>query len=209
LSTLASLGALLLALVGYSAGVALKSGKSGIRKPVILDVLVVALMWGGAIASRSLLPVNRWLRLPAWIIIGLVLGYIMTLAMVFFQGRRFTAAGAGALARTPAPAGAPGFTRGSTSAAKARPLRAPELKSETAAGPKKKKLRAWRDFSSKIGTFQSQILLGLLFLIVFAPVALAVKIFSDPLRIKIRGQGSLWSLKTEIPPDIELFKRQF
>jgi rubrerythrin len=33
-----------------------------------------------------------------------------------------TAAGAGSLARTPAPAGAPGFTRGSTSAVKARPL---------------------------------------------------------------------------------------
>jgi quinol-cytochrome oxidoreductase complex cytochrome b subunit len=172
---LASLAALLLALVGYAAGVALKSGKSGIRKPVILDVLIVALMWGGAVVSRSLLPVSRWLQLPAWIIIGLVLGYLMTLAMAFSRGKHSTT---------------------------------PELKSETAAVPKKKKLRAWRDFSSKIGTFQSQILLGLLFLIVFAPVALAVKIFSDPLRIKGRGQGSHWSPKTEIPPDFELFKRQ-
>jgi hypothetical protein len=71
-----------------------------------------------------------------------------------------------------------------------------------------KRGKAFRDFSSKIGTFQSQILLGLLFLIVFAPVALAVKIFSDPLRIKGRGQGSHWSPKTEISPDIELFKKQ-
>ncbi|MGA2588089.1 MAG: hypothetical protein ABSF88_13830 [Candidatus Aminicenantales bacterium] len=174
MSTLASLAVLLLALVGYAAGVALKSGKSGIRKPVILDVLIVVLMWGGAVASRSLLPVSRWLQLPAWIIIGLVLGYLMTLAMTFSRGKRFPT---------------------------------PELKSETA-GPKKKKLRAWRDFSSKIGTFQSQILLGLLFLIVFAPVALAVRVFSDPLRIKGRGQGSHWSPKTEIPPDLEHFKRQ-
>lgn len=175
MSTLASLASLLLALVGYSAGVALKSGKSGIRKPVILDVLLTVLMWGGAIASRSLLPVSRWLQLPAWIVIGLVLGYLMTAALAFSRGGRLTA---------------------------------PDLKSGTAAGPKKKKLRAWRDFSSKIGTFQSQILFGLLFLIVFAPVALALKIFSDPLGIKNRGQGSHWSLKTEIPPDIELFKRQ-
>lgn len=68
--------------------------------------------------------------------------------------------------------------------------------------------KAFRAFSAKIGTFQSQVLLGLLFLIVFAPVALAVRFFSDPLKINRPGRGSLWSLKTKIPPDLELFKRQ-
>ena len=71
-----------------------------------------------------------------------------------------------------------------------------------------KRGKAFRAFSTKIGTFQSQILLGILFLIVFAPVALAVWVFSDPLKIKSRGQGSHWSPKTNAAPDIELFKRQ-
>jgi hypothetical protein len=71
-----------------------------------------------------------------------------------------------------------------------------------------KRGKAFREFSAKIGTFQSQVLLGLLFLIVFAPVALAVRVFSDPLKIKKPGRGSLWSLKTKIAPDLELFKRQ-
>ena len=71
-----------------------------------------------------------------------------------------------------------------------------------------KRGKAFREFSTKIGTFQSQILLGLLFLIVFAPIALAVRFFSDPLKIKTPGLGSHWALKTKIAPDLELFKRQ-
>lgn len=71
-----------------------------------------------------------------------------------------------------------------------------------------KRGKAFREFSAKIGTFQSQVLLGLLFLIVFAPVALAVRFFSDPLKIKKPGRGSLWSLKTKIAPDLDLFKKQ-
>ena len=71
-----------------------------------------------------------------------------------------------------------------------------------------KRWKTFREYSAKIGTFQSHILLGLLFLIVFAPVALAVKLFSDPLKIKKPGPGSLWSPKTEIAPVLDLFKRQ-
>jgi ABC-type transport system involved in multi-copper enzyme maturation permease subunit len=72
----------------------------------------------------------------------------------------------------------------------------------------RKRFRAWRELSSKLGTFQSQILLGLLFLIVFAPVALGVKLFSDPLHIKKSGTDSHWLPKAPVASDIELFKRQ-
>lgn len=72
----------------------------------------------------------------------------------------------------------------------------------------RKRFRAWRDLSAKLGTFQSQILLGLLFLIVFAPVALGVKLFSDPLHIKKSGTDSHWSPKVPVASDIELFKKQ-
>ena len=74
-------------------------------------------------------------------------------------------------------------------------------------GPRKR-FRAWRELSSKLGTFQSQILLGLLFLIVFAPVSLGVKLFSDPLHIKKSGTDSHWFPKAPIASDLELFKKQ-
>jgi len=72
----------------------------------------------------------------------------------------------------------------------------------------RKRFRAWRELSAKLGTFQSQILLGLLFLIVFAPVAFGVRLFSDPLHIKKSGTDSHWFPKDPVPSDIELFKRQ-
>jgi len=53
-----------------------------------------------------------------------------------------------------------------------------------------KRWKAVREFSYKMGTFQSQILLGLLYLIGFGIVGLAVRLFSDPLRIKRSPQGS-------------------
>jgi hypothetical protein len=75
-------------------------------------------------------------------------------------------------------------------------------------GEPRKRFRAWRELSTKLGTFQSQIFLGLLFLIVFAPVSLGVKLLSDPLHIKIAGTDSHWFPKAPVAPDIELFKRQ-
>jgi hypothetical protein len=72
----------------------------------------------------------------------------------------------------------------------------------------RKRFRAWRDLSAKLGTFQGQIFLGLLFLVLFAPVALAVKLFSDPLHIKKAGTGTHWFPKEIVASDIELFKMQ-
>lgn len=72
----------------------------------------------------------------------------------------------------------------------------------------KKRFPAWREFSAKAGSFQSQIFLGLLFLVIFAPVGLAVRLFSDPLRIKNRDGGSHWMPKKSQPSDLELFRKQ-
>jgi len=72
----------------------------------------------------------------------------------------------------------------------------------------RKAFRAWRDLSAKLGTFQGQIFLGLLFLVVFAPVSLAVKIFSDPLHIKKAGTDTHWFPKEKVEPTLENFRRQ-
>lgn len=90
---------------------------------------------------------------------------------------------------------------------KAEVLAAASAHPSAPAAPRKR-FRAWRDLSSKLGTFQSQILLGLLFLIVFAPVSFGVKLFSDPLHIKKSGTDSHWVPKAPVASDIELFKKQ-
>jgi len=74
--------------------------------------------------------------------------------------------------------------------------------------PEKNNSQAWRDFSYRIGAFQGQILLGFLYLILFAPVGLAVKFFSDPLKTKRLDQESYWVPKKTIALDIELYKKQ-
>ena len=72
-----------------------------------------------------------------------------------------------------------------------------------------KHFRNWRMFMFNIGNFQSQIFLGILFLVVFGPIALAVKAFSDPLHIKRTGSGSHWAPRKKAPAELEDFKRQF
>ena len=44
--------------------------------------------------------------------------------------------------------------------------------------------RGWLVVSRKIGYFQSQLLLALIYFVVIAPFALAVRLFSDPLRLR-------------------------
>jgi hypothetical protein len=45
----------------------------------------------------------------------------------------------------------------------------------------------WKAIAHKIGEFQSRLILTLFYFVIFAPFALGVKIFSDPLQIKNDG----------------------
>ena len=73
----------------------------------------------------------------------------------------------------------------------------------------RQKFRAWREFSNKIGTLQSQILLGLLFLLIYAPFAIWVKSFLDPLHIRKSVASTHWSPKAQVASDINVFRRQY
>jgi len=170
-----TLAVLLLSLSGYSSGVVLKSGRSGTRKPVSLDLVLVILMWAGVVFSLGRAAFSRWIWLAIWIAAGLALGWIMT------------------------------AVRGYSEAEQASAVEPRQDKKH----PEFKRWKAFREFSFKIGTFQSQIILGFLFLIGFGIVGLAVRLFSDPLRIKRSSPGSHWTPKPKIPADLELFKRQF
>ncbi len=74
--------------------------------------------------------------------------------------------------------------------------------------PEFKRWKAFREFSYRIGTFQSQIILAFLYLFGFGIVGLAVRLLSDPLRIKRSSPGSHWTPKPKAPADLEAFRRQ-
>jgi uncharacterized membrane protein YoaK (UPF0700 family) len=67
----------------------------------------------------------------------------------------------------------------------------------------------WKEFSRRMGSFQSRILLSLFFFLVVTPFALAIKLMGDPLRIKHSVERSFWLSKDEASKDLEEFRRQF
>ena len=79
----------------------------------------------------------------------------------------------------------------------------------TSKNPIKKLWQSWENFSKRMGSFQSRIILSLFYFIFVTPFALGVKIFSDPLRIKHQGSKSHWIPKKEIKYDLEQYRRQF
>ena len=67
----------------------------------------------------------------------------------------------------------------------------------------------WIGFSKRMGGFQSRMILSFFFLVIVMPFALGVKVFSDPLRIKVKLGQSHWLSVKEPKFDIENFRRQF
>jgi len=84
-----------------------------------------------------------------------------------------------------------------------------KLTKETPRNVLRRLWQGWASFSKRAGDFQSRVLLSVFFFILVSPFALAVKIFSDPLRIKYRSKDSLWSPKPKTKVDLEQFRRQF
>jgi hypothetical protein len=93
---------------------------------------------------------------------------------------------------------------------KASPLKKRKAKTEgTRSSPLKSIWERWKDFSRRMGGFQSRVILSLFYFIVVSPFALAVKTFSDPLRLKRPSIDSYWLQKQEGQADLEEFRRQF
>jgi hypothetical protein len=72
----------------------------------------------------------------------------------------------------------------------------------------KKIWRKWKRIAEIVGTFQVKILLTILYFLLFAPVGLGVKLFSDMLGLKPR-KTSHWTVKETENPKIEDSRRQF
>lgn len=71
---------ILLSLFAYSAGAVSQAGHQADLKPHIIDLLLVLMIWTGAIYSRITLDLNRWLLIFIWIVIGLLIGSSVTLS---------------------------------------------------------------------------------------------------------------------------------
>jgi hypothetical protein len=85
----------------------------------------------------------------------------------------------------------------------------PEEVLDSSSGLARRLLGKWKHFGHRMGGFQSRVLLSFLYFILVSPFALAVKWFSDPLRIKRPSQESHWHIRKEEEQDIEQFRRQF
>jgi hypothetical protein len=175
MQTLSFIVLILLSLVGYSGGAAGKAGKSADLKPQIIDLILVVIIWGGAIYSRISFDLDKWFLILIWVILSIVIG---VLAITFRK-----------------------LPEGKISSNK-EPTRTPT-------NLFKKLWPSWKDFSKRMGVFQSRIVLSLFFFIFVSPFALAVKVFSDPLNIKRQSSTSQWLPKKEIKNELEQYRRQF
>jgi hypothetical protein len=66
--------------------------------------------------------------------------------------------------------------------------------------------KAWKRIARKIGNFQARVLLTLLYAIVVLPFGVAVRFFSDPLRIKRRPEA--WVERPSEPQDLTWAHKQ-
>ncbi len=175
METLSFIVLILLSLVGYSAGAVGKAGKFADLKPQIIDLILVVIIWIGAITSRVIFGLNKWLLILIWVVLGIIIGILAV------WPRR--------LSEEKAPS-------------------TKQLKG-TSKNPIKKLWLSWENFSKRMGSFQSRIILSLFYFIFVTPFALGVRIFSDPLNIKHHSNKSHWLPKKEIKYDLEQFRRQF
>jgi len=166
---------ILLSLVGYCGGAVSKAGKLIDLEPKIFDLILVTIIWTGAIYSRMTLDLNKWLL----IIIVVFLSIIIGRSTLFFRS-----------------------LPDKKIAGDKKPPR-------TSANIFSNLWQRWKNFSKRMGIFQSKLILSLFFFIVVSPFALAVKIFSDPLRIKHKSSKSHWLSKREIKATLEQYRRQF
>jgi hypothetical protein len=76
METLSFIVLILLSLVGYSAGAVSKAGKFAALKPQIIDLILVVIIWIGAITSRVIFGLNKWLLILIWVILGFIIGIL-------------------------------------------------------------------------------------------------------------------------------------
>ena len=65
---------------------------------------------------------------------------------------------------------------------------------------------AWKALAARVGHVQSRLLLVVLYFVAVGPIALVLRLVSDPLDVK--GAGSTWRTRTRTP-SLEAARKQF
>jgi hypothetical protein len=166
---------ILLCLVGYSAGAVARAGKSVELRPLIVDLVLVSVIWAGAIYCRVALDLNRWLLVLGWLVLSSVVGILAIWPRELREEN---------VSSAKAPEGTPNSLL-------------------------KRLWQSWSNFSRRMGSFHGKIVLSLFFFTVVTPFATAVRVFSDPLRIRHRTEVTHWLPRTSTDVDLEQLRRQF
>lgn len=69
--------------------------------------------------------------------------------------------------------------------------------------------QGWKGFSSRLGTFQTRMLLSLCFFLLGSPLILFARLLRDPLHLKSKGSESYWLSRTRPMTGLEHFRKQF
>jgi len=67
----------------------------------------------------------------------------------------------------------------------------------------------WKPIAEKIGNFQARIILTVFYFFFVTPIALGVKLLSDPLKMKETNQTSWWAPREARGNSVEEAERQF
>ncbi len=68
--------------------------------------------------------------------------------------------------------------------------------------------QAWLKFGHGLGNVMSWVWMPIFYYVIAMPFALGTKMFSDPLRLRIRPQKSYWTAKKLLKMDIRWAKSQ-
>lgn len=73
----------------------------------------------------------------------------------------------------------------------------------------KKAWEKWMAFAEIFGTFMSGVILSILYLTLVLPYGLAIRFFSDPLRIKSLPPHSNWKDLPSKSPSLDVYRKQY
>ena len=169
-----------LSLVGYSAGAVSKAGRSAQLKPQIIDLVLIAVIWAGVVYLWASFEPYRWLMILPCAFLSMIAGILAVLPRK--------------------------LPRETVTTGKVLGM---EKREVTPGNLLQRLWRAWQDYFSVVGSFQSRIFLSLFFFIVVTPFALPAKAFSEPLRLKHRRHQSHWLPRTASKVDLEQSGKQY
>ncbi len=76
METISFIALILLSLVGYSGGAAVRAGRQADLKPVIADLILVLIIWAAAIYTRLAFDFNKWILILLWISASIAVGVV-------------------------------------------------------------------------------------------------------------------------------------